>query len=180
MVIEDTKCQITAYQPASPIIWNPLVTKESIPESPLLRAIMIGHSNLGVYLSYDDIAKLFGGKIADAENMPKEQEKMTKMFEMTAPTAAENPWKGMKYALDYAYVIESDRGKFLLYQLSCPGGNITGKSYGQLREVAGRWVNGGASKSFGPSAHLTNIPEEFAKQKESTGLQALPLEPLLK
>ena len=86
----------------------------------------------------------------------------------------------MKYALHYAYVIDSDRGKFMLYQLSYPGGKITGDSYGQLMNVAGRWLHVGAAKSFGPSSHLTDIPKEFTKQKESTGLQALPLEPLLK
>ncbi|MEO8617353.1 MAG: hypothetical protein ABI600_19630 [Luteolibacter sp.] len=181
LVIEGTKCQITAYQPAAPIVWTPLLTKESIPESPLLRVIMLTNSDLSSLLSDEEVSKLLK-TTPDRERLQKMREGAKKMYDPTGSSAAENPWKGMKYALTAAFVIESERGKFLFYQIAS-----VDREYGtfssQLKNISGKWLQNGDEKDPAQSfkiSDLANIPKEFTKQKESVGLQALPLETLLK
>ncbi|HEX7260762.1 MAG TPA: hypothetical protein VF258_03020, partial [Luteolibacter sp.] len=80
------------------------------------------------------------------------------------------------------FVIESERGKFLFYQIAS-----VEREYGtisaQLKNISGKWLQNGDEKDPAQSfkiSDLANIPQEFAKQKESAGIQPLPLEPLLK
>ena len=144
--------------------------------------MMITNSDISVSLSDKDISKCFESKF-DPEKLEELRATMKRRFETTGPTAADNPWKGMKYALDCVFIVEMDRRKFLIYQIFMPGGKINGHLYGQLNYVSGRWVVALLKKDPEKAFNISNpavITDEFTKQKESSGLQALPLESLLK
>ena len=181
MVIENTDCRITTYQPSTPIVFAPMVEKNFRPKSQLMLALMLTKSDISSYLSDEEIAAFSPTSMTGVE-IQTFRSSMKKRFEMTGPTAEANPWKGMKYAVDRVFVVESDKGKFLLYQFSTQGGEVNGKLYGSLKHVAGRWQLGGtktkAAQVFQKSM-LTVIPEEFAKRKESAGIEVVPLEDLL-
>ncbi len=88
----------------------------------------------------------------------------------------------MKYALTAVFVIESERGKFLFYQLASVDREY-GTMSSQLKNISGKWLQNGDEKDPAQSfeiSDLADIPKEFTKQKESAGLQTLPLELLLK
>lgn len=183
MVIEGVKCQIKAYQPTSPIVIEPMVDKDFRPKSQLIRAIMLTHSDISSYMSDEELSEFRGAKV-DEEEAQKHRATMKKMYESTGPSAADNPWKGMKYVVDQAFVVESEKGKFLVYQLATQGGKgITGKLTSSLKNVAGKWLIGGekgdAGKKFQKSI-LELVPAEFVKLHEASSVAPLPLEVLLK
>ena len=88
-------------------------------------------------------------------------------------------------AIPHAFplMIEDIKCQITVYQISTPGGKINGQLYSQLKYVSDRWVVSLLGKDPERAFKISNpeiVAAEFAKQKESAGLQALPLEPLLK
>jgi hypothetical protein len=183
MVIEGEKCLIKAYKPATPIIIEPLINKESIPKSPLLIAIMLTHSDISSYMSDEELFKFTGAKL-DHEAAEQQRSKMRKWVESTGPAAEDNPWKGMKYVIEQAFVVESEKGVFLIYQLSPQGGkDISGKLSGSIKNVAGAWMIGGEKGDEGKNfqgSMVQLVPAEFAELSDKSPIEPLPLEDLLK
>lgn len=183
MVIEGVKCQVKAYQPTSPIVIEPLVEKDFRPKSQLILAIMLTHSDITTYMTDEEIFEIVGAQV-DKEKAQKHRSAMKKMFEPTGPSAADNPWKGMKYVVDQAFVVESGNDKFLVYQLATQGGkDLNGKLYGSVKNVAGKWTVGGektdAGKAF-QKAIVELVPKEFAKLHEASTIEVLSMDVLLK
>ena len=183
IVIEGVSCKVTAYRPQTPIVFEPMVAKDFHPKSQLLLAIMIGNSDIGYYLSDEEIFETMGLKV-DKEKAQEYRESVKKMYEVSGPNAEENPWKGMKYVLDQAFVVESEKGKFLVHQLSTQGGKrISGKVYGSVKQVNGKWSIGGEKSEAGKKFQYSMVklvPHEFTKLHEASSVEPLPLEDLLK
>jgi len=183
MVIEGVKCSVKAYRATAPIVLEPLVDKNSFPKSQIIIAIMLSNSDISSYMTDEELFKITGVKL-DKEAVEKGRAGMKKMYEATGPAAADNPWKGMKYVLENGFVVESEKGKFLVYQLSTLGmKDTTGKSYGSIKNVAGTWVIGGEKDEDGKKFQGTmvqHVPAEFSKLHQASSIEALPFEDLLK
>ena len=182
MVIEGVKYQVKAYQPKFPIVIEPLVDKDFRPKSKLLLAIMLTHSDISSYMSDEEIFSFVRAK-PDKDLAQTHRSMMKTMFELTGPSAADNPWKGMKYVVDQGLVVESEKGKFLVYKLSTQGGkDINGKLVASLKNVDGKWMIGGedseAGKKFQKSI-MELVPAEFDKLRKSSSVEPLPFEVLL-
>ncbi len=176
MEIEGVKCLVKAYRPTTPIVFEPMVDKDFRPKSQLVLAIMLTHSDISSYMSDEEIFALVRAK-PDKELAQKHRSMMKTMFDATGTSAADNPWKG-KYVVDQALVVESEKGKFLVYQLTTQGGKLTES----LKNVAGKWLIGGedgdAGRNFQKSI-LELVPAEFAKRHKASSVEPLPLEVLL-
>lgn len=183
LVIEGVKCLVKAYRPTSPMILEPMVNKDSLPKSQVMIAIMLTKSDISSYMSDEEISKVTGAKL-DKEQSQKLRSSMKKMYELTGPSAAENPWKGMKHVVDQAFIVESERGKFLVYQLSTQGvKEITGITTGSIKNVSGTWTISGEKGDEGQNfekSMLELVSAEFTKLHEAINLESLPLEELLK
>lgn len=183
MVIEGVTCRVEAYQAVSPIILEPMVDKDFLPRSQLIVAIMLTHSDLSSYMSDEEFFG-FARATVDPEKANKHRSLMKERYEMTGPSAADNPWKGMKYVLDEAFVVDSEHGRFLVYRLSTQGGKgIEGKLTSSVKNVDGRWSIGGTEGDPGQKfqrSMLELVPVEFAKLREAASIEPLPLEGLLK
>ena len=183
MVIEGVKCSVKAYKPNAPVILEPLVDKDSLPKSQIIIAIMLSHSDISSYMSDEEIFEFSGAKY-DKKEAQNYRDRMKKMYELTGSSAADNPWKGVKYVVDQAFVIESGKGKFLVYQLSTLGvKNIGGKLTSSLKNVAGIWTVGGGKDEEGQKFQrslLELVPAEFAKLHKLSSIELLPFEDLLK
>ena len=183
LVIEGVKCLVKAYRPTSPMILEPMVNKDSLPKSQVMIAIMLTKSDISSYMSDEEISKVTGAKL-DKEQAQKLRSSMKKMYELTGPSVAENPWKGMKHVVDQAFTVESERGKFLVYQLSTQGAKeITGKTTGSIKNVSGTWTIGGEKGDDGQDfkkSMLELVPAEFDKLNGASSIQLVPLEDLLK
>ena len=183
IVIEGVKCSVKAYKPKAPIVFEPLVDKDSLPKSQIIIAIMLSKSDISSCMSDEEIFKFTGAKI-DKEQAPKHRSMMKKMSETTGPTAADNPWKGMKYVVDQAFIVESEKRKFLVYQLSTQGAkDISGTLSGSIKNVAGTWMIGGEKGDEGQKfqgSMVKLVPAEFAKLHEASSVETLPFEDLLK
>lgn len=183
IVIEGVKCSVKAYKPTTPIILEPLVDKDSLPKSQIIIAIMLSKSDISSYMSDEEIFKFTGAKL-DKEAAEQHRSRMKKMYEPTGPTAADNPWKGMKYVLDQALIVESEKRKFLVYQLSTQGAkDISGTLSGSIKNVAGTWMIGGEKGDEGQKfqgSMLKLVPAEFDKLHQASSIEALPFEDLLK
>lgn len=183
IVIEGVKCVVKAYKASTPIILEPLVNKDSLPKSQIITAIMLSKSDISSYMGDEELSKFTGVKL-EKEAGVQHRTNMKKMYEPTGPTAADNPWKGMKYVFDQAFVVDSLNGKLLVYQLSTEGAkDISGKLSGSIKNIAGRWMVGGEKgddwQKFQRSM-LELVPAEFAKLHQAAQIEALPLEDLLK
>ena len=80
--------------------------------------------------------------------------------------------------------IDSEKGRFLVYQLMSQGGkNVGGEITSSLRNVAGKWSIG-ADETEGIEnfrlSLLKLVPAEFAKRHQAAQIEALPFEDLLK
>lgn len=183
VIIEGVMCTVKAYKPATPIILETLVDKDSLPKSQIVIAIMLTHSDISSYMSDEELFKFSGAKL-DKEVAEQHRSMMKKMYDLTGPAAADNPWKGMKYVLDQAFVVDSEKGEFLVYQLSTQGGkDISGKLSGSIKNVAGTWMIGGEKGDVGQKFQLAmvkHVPAEFAKLSEKSSIEPLLLEDLLK
>ena len=182
LTIEGVNCRIKLYQPKAPIIIEPLVDSDSLPDSRLLLAVMLQKSDITSYLSDERISELH--EIAlDASIIRKMRASTKRRFELTGPNAEANPWKGMKYVLDLALVVESEKGRYLVHQCSTQGGEVAnGTLHGILKEVNGKWVVGNAleanDKKF-KIGLMQLVPKELAKLQETGSIGSLPLEDLL-
>jgi hypothetical protein len=165
-----------------------LVNKDSLPESQLMISIMMTSSDITSYMTDEMITQYVHTDQFDKDDLKAEYEKMRagmrKRSELTGPDAEYNPWKGMKYALDRVFFIESKLGKYLVYQLSSQGTKevIGGSVYSVRKYEDGRWVMGGTKDEmidkFKQSLTL-KIPNEFKKLQEQSAVATLPLEDLL-
>lgn len=182
MVIEGVKCQIKAYQPASPIVIEPMVEKDFRPKSQLMLAIMLTHSDISSYMTDEAIFEIVRAK-SDKEAAQKHRSAMKKRYEMTGPSAADNPWKGMKYVVDSVFTVESEMGKFLVYQLATQGGkDINGTLSGSVKNVDGKWMIGGEKSDEGKKFQksiVELVPAEFAKLHEASSINPQPMDVLL-
>jgi hypothetical protein len=183
IVIEGVACSVKAYKATAPIVLEPLVNKGSLPKSQIIIAIMLSNSDISSYMSDEEISEFIGVKL-DKEIAEQHRSKMKKMYELTGSAASDNPWKGMKDMLENGFVVESEKGKFFVYQLSTLGiKNTSGKSYGSIKNVAGTWMIGGEKDEDGQKLQksmLHIVPAEFAKLHQASSIEALPLEDLLK
>jgi hypothetical protein len=183
IVIEGVKCSVKAYKTTTPIVLDPLVNKDSLPKSSIIIAIMLSKSDISSYMSDEELFKFTGTKL-DKEAADQHRSRMKKMYELTSANAAENPWKGMKYVLEDGFVVESEKGKFLVYQLSTQGvKDMNGKLSGSIKNVAGTWMIGGEKGDEGQKfkrSMLELVPAEFAKLHQASSIEPLPFEDLLK
>lgn len=186
--IEDVDCVVKAFSPTEPIVFSMLVNKDALPKSQLMISIMLDSSDITSYMTDEEIDKNVKTDLFDPADMKVKYEQMRagmkKRSELTGPDAEDNPWKGMKYALDQVFIIESKLGKYLVYQLSPQGTKeANGHLYGIRKHEDGRWVMGGTKdetiEKFKQS--LTSmIPKEFEKLQKESAVATLPLEDLLK
>jgi hypothetical protein len=183
IVIESIKCSVKAYKATAPIVLEPLVNKDSIPKSQIIIAIMLDNSDISSYMSDEELFKFTGARL-DKEAIERDRSRMKKMYEVTGPNAADNPWKGMKYLLEDGFVVESEKGKFLVYQLSTLGmKDNSGKLSGSIKNVAGTWMVGGIKGEEGQKfqgSMVKLVRAEFAKLQQASSIEALPFEDLLK
>ena len=144
---------------------------------------MLTNSDISSYMSDEEVSKFTGARL-EKEVAEQNRARMKKMYELTGPTAADNPWKGMKYVLVQAFVVESEKGKFLVYQLSTQGvKDMNGKLSGSIKNVAGTWMIGGEKCDEGQKfqrSMLELVPAEFAKLHPASSIEPLPFEDLLK
>ncbi len=188
IVIEGVNCVIKAYQPATPIVFDPMVNKDALPKSQMIKSIMLTKSDISTYMNDDELSKFIKSELlkedAGKEKLEEFRASMKKMYALTGPNAEENPWKGMKYAIDQVFIIESKLGKYLVYQLSPQGTNeANGHLYSIRKHEDGRWVMSGTKDEtidkFKQS--LTSmIPEKFEKLQKKSAVAALRLEDLLR
>src|SRR6478609_9035334 len=140
---------------------------------------MLKNSDIGCYMSDEELFEFTRAKISK-EDAQKGRAMMKKMYEPTGPSAADNPWKGMKYVVDQAFVVESENGKCLVYQLATQGGKgINGKLYGSVKNVAGKWTIGGDKSETGQQfqqSMLKLVPAEFVKLHEASSVEAAPMD----
>ena len=109
---------------------------------------------------------------------------MKAAYNSTLPSTTTNPWKGVRYSISQAFEVESEKGKFLVYQLMPQGGkDVGGDVTSSLRNVAGKW-SVGADKTEGIEdfrlSLLKVVPAEFAKLHKLSSIELLPFEDLLK
>ncbi len=188
MVIEGVSCLIKVYQPSSPLGFDPMVKKDSLPKSQLITSIMLTNSDISSHMSDEDLSKYMGTASIVEEAKKAEFEEfragMKKMYALTGPDAEENPWKGMKHVIDQIFIVESETGKFLVYQMSTEGvKEIKGKSFGTRKSVDGKWVIGDGKNSKDQKfkmLFMQLVPKEFEKLRESSSIATLPLEDLLR
>ncbi|MCE2961060.1 MAG: hypothetical protein ACK46A_12535 [Akkermansiaceae bacterium] len=186
--IEDVDCVVKAYSPLEPIVFSMLVNKDSLPKSQLMISIMLTNSDITSYMTDEMISQNVKTDRFDKADLKAEYEKMRagmkKRSELTGPDAEDSPWKGMKYALDQVFIIESKLGKYLVYQLSPQGTKeVNGRVYSIRKHEDGRWLMSGTKDEtidkFKQS--LTSmIPKEFEKLQKESAVATLPLEELLK
>jgi hypothetical protein len=188
--IEDVDCVVKVYSPSEPIVFSMLVNKDSLPKSQLMISIMLTTSDITSYMTDEEIAQNVKTDRFDKDELKAEYERMRagmkKRSELTGPDAEDNPWKGMIYALDHVFIIESKLGKYLVYQLSPQGTkevNGHGHVYSIRKHEDGMWVMGGNKDEtidkFKQS--LTSmIPKKFEKLQKESAVAALPFEDLLK
>lgn len=183
IVIEGVKCRVTPYKPTTPIILDPLVAKDFRPKSQLILAILLTKSDISSHLSDEELIKFSGGKF-DKEALEQHRSRMKEMYALTGPAAADNPWKGMKYAVEQTFLVESERGKFLVYQLSTHGAkDISGKLSGSIKNIDGTWIIGGEKSEEGQKfqgAMVQLVPQEFDKLNQTSSIESLPLDDLFK
>jgi hypothetical protein len=188
MVIEEKNCKIKAYKPKSPIVIDPLVNKDSIPKSQLLRAIMLTKSDLSSLLSDEELFKYVKNDLIEEKAKKTFAEEfrasMKKRYELTASNAEENPWQGMKYMIDLVFTVDSGESKFLIYQLSTKGvKDVGGKLFGTLNQVGDKWMIGGnkdeASQKFQISM-MQKVPAEFDKKRAASKLEPSMMDELIK
>lgn len=182
IVIDGVTCTVSVYQPTSPIIIDPMVKKESVPTSNLLRAVMLQKTDITFYLSDEQIAELYQSKLEPAQ-MADMKARVKEIYAVTGPQAEANPWKGMKYVWDFAYVIHSARGKYLVHECSSQGGEVAkGASYSIIKDLNGKWVIGSskeANESDFKLKMMDLVPKESKKRQEAGSIRLLPLEKLL-
>lgn len=165
-----------------------MVKKDSLPKSQLITSIMLTNSDISSHMSDEDLSQYMGTASSVEEAKKAEFEKfragMKKMYALTGPDAEENPWKGMKHVIDQIFIVESETGKFLIYQMSTAGAKeIKGKSFGSRKNVDGKWVIGDGKSSKDQKFKMSLmelVPKEFAKLRESSSIASLPLEDLLR
>ena len=188
MVIEGVSCLVKVYQPSSPLGFDPMVKKDSLPKSQLITSIMLTNSDISSHMSDEDLSRYMRTDLIAEETKKAEFEKfragMKKMYALTGPDAEENPWKGMKQVVDQIFIVESETGKFLVYQMSTAGAKeIKGKSFGSRKSVDGTWLIGDGKNSKDQKFKMSLmelVPKEFAKLRESSAIASLPLEDLLR
>jgi hypothetical protein len=182
MVIEGIKCSVKAYKPTSPIVFDLMVDKDFRPKSQLILAIMLSNSDISSYMSDEEISVFFEPKLS-VDRVQKVRSAM-KAYNWTLPSTTTNPWKGVRYSISQAFEVDSEKGKFLVYQLMPQGGkDVGGDLTSSLRNVAGKWSIG-ADKSEGVEDFRLSlsklVPAEFAKLHQASQIEALPFEDLLK
>ncbi len=182
MVIEGVKCSVKAYKPTSPIVLDLMVDKDFRPKSQLILAIMLAHSDISSYMSDEEISVFFEPKLS-VDRVQKVRSAM-KVYNWTLSSTTTNPWKGVRYSISQAFEVDSEKGKFLVYQLMPQGGkDVGGHLTSSLRNVAGKWSVGG-DKTEGIEdfelSLLKVVPAEFAKMHTASSIEALPFEDLLK
>lgn len=182
IVIDGVTCTVSVYQPSFPIIIDPMVKKESLPSSNLLRAVMLQKTDITSYLSDVQIAELYQSKLEPAQ-MAEMRARMKETYAVTGPQAEANPWKGMKYVWDFAYVIHSARGKYLVHQCSPQGGEVgKGALYSIIKDLNGKWVIGSsqeANESDFKLKMMDVVPKEFKERQQAGAIRLFPLEKLL-
>jgi hypothetical protein len=188
IVIEGVNCVVKVYKPVEPIIFDPLVNKDTLPKSQMIQSIMLTKSDISSYMNDEELSKFIESELLKEDSKKEDLEEfrasMKKMYALTGPNAEENPWKGMKYSLDQVFIIESKLGKYLGYQLSPQGTKeANGHVYSIRNHKDDRWVMGETKDEtidkFEQSLTLM-IPKEFEKLQKESGVAALPLEDLLK
>jgi len=188
MVIEGVSCLIKVYQPSSPLGFDPMVKKDSLPKSQLITSIMLTNSDISSHMSDEDLSKYMetASIVEEAKKAEFEEFRagMKKMYALTGPDAEENPWKGMKHVIDQIFIVESETGKFLIYQMSTEGAKeIKGKRFGSRKYVDGKWLIGDGKSSKDQKFKMSLmelVPKEFTKLRESAPIASLPLEDLLR
>jgi len=172
-----------AYKPKAPIVFEPLVDKDFRPKSQLIVAIMLSNSDISSYMSDEEISAFFEPKLG-GDRVQKLRSAMKAAFNWTLPSTTTNPWKGVKYSISQAFGVDSEKGKFLVYQLTPQGGkNISGELTGNIKNVAGKWSIGAEKNETTDSFRLSIlklVPAEFAKLNQASSIEALPFEDLLK
>jgi len=178
MAIEGEACVVRAYEDERGI--SLLAWFDAKPQ-PLPRpwqlAILCHKSNVTTFLNNEEIRALYASPLSD-EVIEKMRAGSKKRSEMTKVSAPDNPWKRMTQTLDNAFVIESSKGKFLLYQTTA---QLTGKdpsngrAWGALKWVDGEWKLG---KTELEPKSLTPVSDEFSKLKADGKIHAAPLDSL--
>lgn len=183
IVIEGVKCSVKAYKPIAPVVFEPIVDKDSLPKSELIIAIMLSKSDISSYMSDEEIFVFFEPKLG-VDKIQKFRAAMKEAFNFTLPSTATKPWIGVKYSINQAFEVESEKGKFLVYQLMSQGGkDVGGEVTSSLRNVAGKWSIGADEfegiEDFRLSL-LKLVPAEFAKLHQASQIETLPFKDLLK
>lgn len=183
IVIEGVKCSVNAYKPKAPIVFEPIVAQDSLPASQLIVAIMLSNSDISSHMKDERISAFFEAKL-DVDRIKKFRSAMKGAFNSPLSSTADNPWKGVKYSINQAFEVESEKGKFLVYQLMSQGEkNVGGKVTSSLRNVAGKWFIGADESEEIEDFRLSLsklVPAEFAKLHQASSIEALPFEDLLK
>ncbi len=186
--IEDVDCVVKVYSPSEPIVFSMLVNKDSLPKSQLMISIMLTSSDITSYMTDEMISQNVKTDRFDKADLKAEYEKMRagmkKRSELTGPDAEDNPWKGMKYALDQVFIIESKLGKYLVYQLSPQGTKEANGHVSSIRKYEdGRWVMSGTKDEtidkFKQSLTLM-ITKEFEKLRETSAISPASMDELLR
>ena len=183
MVIEGVKCSVKAYKPKASIVFEPLVDKDFRPKSQLILAIMLSKSDVSSYMSDEEISVFFEPKLS-VDRVQKLRSEMKAAFNWTLPSTNTNPWTGVKYSISQTFEVESEKGKFLVYQLTQQGGqNTNNQSTSSLKNVAGKWSIGSEKSEAAENFRLSLaklVPSEFEKLHEASSVEALPFEDVLK
>lgn len=180
MLIDRVKCSVKAYRPTNTIILEPLVDKNSLPESEIIIAIMLTKSDLSSYMSDDEVSKFTETKL-EKDQIEQHRIRMREVWGLTGPNAPESYWKEMKHEVGNGFIVDSEMGKFLVYQLSSKGKK--GETTGLIIHVDGRWVfhsEGDDKTQKFQRSMLLLVPDEFRKLQEGGSVEPLPFEDLLR
>jgi hypothetical protein len=183
MEIKGETCNFKVYRPKEPIIFTPLLEKNQIPKSQLLRAYMVENSDICSHLSDEEVSALIEKKVEPAM-IDAHRASSKKRLALTSPTAEDNPWKGMKYVFDAAYLVESKRGTFLVHQTSTQGmKDSNGHIFGTLKLSSKKWLKLKYADTADEEWHLELLKEFSSKIKTleiESPLTSSPLEDLMK
>jgi hypothetical protein len=174
--IEGESCVVHAYQSEPGIPLPSWFDSKPEPQPQWMVAILCQKSNIASFLSNEEVRALHVLPMTD-EVVDKLRVGVAKRYEMTRQSAADNPWKGMTETLELGLVIDSARGKYLLYQTAAQlvGQPNKGRTYGALKFVDGKWKRG---KTEFEIRNLATACDEFSKLKAAGKITARPLDAL--
>ena len=174
MTLDGEECLISAYRDDSSLEFGLKVQESLRSTHPWLLPILNRYTDISSYLSNDEIRKFNEFDLDDAR-IDLAREKMR--ADAISTENPNNSWHGFKYSIDVVFVVESQRGSFLLYTVGAKASGKPETEYnGCLKLVDGLWKYPTAkstTKKFDVT-QLMPVIKEFKRRHEAGEIIARP------